>query len=66
MKQAYFLKPATPAEKRSAAKDGVTLQPEYLDAEEAETIEAVKAGHYVKASQKELDALFPPRKVARS
>lgn len=64
MKQPYFLKPATPAEKRTAARDGVALMPAYLDDEEAEDIKAAKAGDYVKVSQKQLDTLFPRRKTA--
>lgn len=66
MSQRYSLKPATPAEKRTAALDGVELQPEYLDADEAAAIEAVKAGHYVKVPKADLDKMFPPNQVKRA
>lgn len=60
MKTAYSLKPATPAEKRQAAAKGITLQPDYLDDEEAEAIEAAKAGHYEKATREQIRQMFPP------
>lgn len=66
MSQYSSLKPATQAEKRAAAKVGVVLQPDYLDADEADAIEAFKAGEFVKVSKAKLDKLFPRKHAASS